>query len=406
MPVIDLTPAASFPPHIYVSTTRALLENTYGIVRPPNATTTSNSLNFIGAIIDDITGDILKYCHLIKSDTHCQIWQMSFANKLGHLFQGIRNIKGTDTCFFIRRNQMPSHKRANYGRICCNYHPQKDKPHRTQLTVGGDHITYDGNKSTPTADLVTAKLLINSTISTPNAKFYGMDLSNFYLMTPMKEYKYMRLRLDLIPNEIVQRYNLLELVDNQGWIYVKIRMGMYGLPQAGILANKLLKQRLNARGYYHCQHTPGLWCHVWRNIIFCLVFDDFGIKTTSCDHIIHLKESLKKHYTVAIDWDGSLFCSINIDWNYPAGTVDLNMPKYIPKALHKFQHSKPAFPQHQPYQNAPIQYGTRVQRVDINTLAPLTPEAIKRVQDIVGTLLYYGRAIDSTLLTALSSIAA
>jgi hypothetical protein len=44
--------------------------------------------------------------------------------------------------------------------------------------------------------------------------------------------------------------------------------------------------------------------------------------------------------------------------------------------------------------------------VDINTSAPLTPEAIKRVQDIVGTLLYYGRAVDSTLLTALSSIAA
>jgi hypothetical protein len=52
---------------------------------------------------------------------------------------------------------------------------------------------YDGNKSTPTATLVTAKLLINSTISTPKANFYGMDLSNFYLMTPMKEYEYMQL---------------------------------------------------------------------------------------------------------------------------------------------------------------------------------------------------------------------
>jgi hypothetical protein len=129
-------------------------------------------------------------------------------------------------------------------------------------------------------------------------------------------------------------------------------------------------------------------------------------KTTSRDHVIHLKESLVKHYTVAIDWDGSLFCGINIDWNYPTGTVDLNMPKYIPKALRRFQHSKPTFPQHQPYQNAPIQYGAHVQRMDIDTSAPLTPEAIKWVQDIVSTLLYYGRAVNSTLLTALSSIAA
>jgi hypothetical protein len=107
-----------------------------------------------------------------------------------------------------------------------------------------------------------------------------------------------------------------------------------------------------------------------------------------------------------MDWDGSLFCGINIDWNYPAGTINLNMPKYIPKALLKFQHPMPYSPQHQPYKNAPIQYGARIQRVDVDTSAPLSPDAINCVEDIVGTLLYYGRAVDPTLLTALSSIAA
>ncbi len=95
-------------------------------------------------------------------------------------------------------------------------------------------------------------------------------------MTPMKEYEYMRLRLDLIPDKIIQRYKLHDYVDDQGWVYVEIQMGMYGLPQAGILTNKLLEQRLNTKGYYHCQHTPGLWRHVWCDITFCLVVDDFG----------------------------------------------------------------------------------------------------------------------------------
>jgi hypothetical protein len=108
---------------------------------------------------------------------------------------------------------------------------------------------------------------------------------------------------------------------------------MYGLPQAGILANKLLEQRLNTKGYYHCQHTPGLWHHVWRDISFCLVVDNFGIKSTSLDRVLHLRTTLEEHYTVTMDWDGSFFCGINIDWNYPAGTVDLNMPNYISKAL-------------------------------------------------------------------------
>jgi hypothetical protein len=81
------------------------------------------------------------------------------------------------------------------------------------------------------------------------------------------------------------------------------------------------------------------------------------------------------------------------------------MPKYIPKALLKFQHPTPDSPQHQPYKHAPIQYGACVQRVDVDTSAPLSPDAIKRIQDIVGTLLYYGWAVNPTLLTALSSIA-
>jgi hypothetical protein len=116
---------------------------------------------------------------------------------------------------------------------------------------------YNGNKSTPTASPITAKLFINSTISTPKAKFYGMDQSNFYLMTPMKEYEYMQHQLELIPDKIIRQYNLRDLVNEQGWVYVEIQMGMYGLPQAGILANKLLEQQLNTKGYYHCQHTPG-----------------------------------------------------------------------------------------------------------------------------------------------------
>jgi hypothetical protein len=50
-----------------------------------------------------------------------------------------------------------------------------------------------------------------------------------------------------------------------------------------------------------------------QDISFCLVVDNFGIKSTSRDHVLHLKTTLEKHYTVAMDWGGSLFCGINID---------------------------------------------------------------------------------------------
>ena len=70
----------------------------------------------------------------------------------------------------------------------------------------------------------------------------------------------MRLPFDIIPTEIIEAYHLDDLVHN-GWIYIKIRKGMYGLPQAGILANKLLTTRLNEYGYEPSKDTPEFWKH-------------------------------------------------------------------------------------------------------------------------------------------------
>jgi hypothetical protein len=67
------------------------------------------------------------------------------------------------------------------------------------------------------------------------------------------------------------------------------------------------------------------------------------------------------------------------------------MPGHINKALTKYQHPKLVTPQHAPYKAAPIQYGARVQRVEVNTTQPITPNKIKQVQDIISTLLYYAR---------------
>ncbi len=163
---------------------------------------------------------------------------------------------------------------------------------------------------------------------------------------------------------------------------------MYGLPQAGIMANKLLEQQLSARGYYQCQHTLGLWRHMWWAITFCLVVDDFGIKVTDMAGFHHLKTLLKEYYEVAIDWMGLLFCGMKLTWDYKQHHVNCSMPGYINKALKKYQHPMPTAPQNAPYIAAPIQYGAKVQRVDINTTSPLSPTELKRVQDIVGTLLY------------------
>jgi hypothetical protein len=86
----------------------------------------------------------------------------------------------------------------------------------------------------------TIKILLNSVVSTPDAKFCGLDITNFYLDTPLDCYEYVRIPINLVPPEIIEEYQVMHLVTN-GYIYAEVQKGMYGLPHAGILANKLLK---------------------------------------------------------------------------------------------------------------------------------------------------------------------
>ena len=82
----------------------------------------------------------------------------------------------------------------------------------------------------------------------------------------------MSLSLAIIPDEIIKKYNLLAL-KKDGWIYIEIQKGMYGLPRAGFLKNKILKKRLSKHGYLPVGYTPGLWKHTWRPVTLSLVVD-------------------------------------------------------------------------------------------------------------------------------------
>jgi hypothetical protein len=102
-------------------------------------------------------------------------WQHSYGNKIERLAQEMpgHNIS-TNTIVFIKKNQVPQNraKDMTYGLITCLINPEKiEEPNQTRLVAGGDSVHYPSNAGTPTADLLTVKLLINSTISTPNAKY-------------------------------------------------------------------------------------------------------------------------------------------------------------------------------------------------------------------------------------------
>ena len=112
----------------------------------------------------------------------------------------------------------------------------------------------------------------------------------------MKRPEYLRLKLGNISNEVIVEYNLSNIATPDEYVYVEVNKGMYGLPQAGLLAQQLLEKRLNEHGYTQSEIILGLWKHKTRDLTFTLVIDDYGVKYTAKEDIQHLLRTLKQHY--------------------------------------------------------------------------------------------------------------
>ena len=130
---------------------------------------------------------------------------------------------------------------------------------------------------------------------------------------------------------------------------MEIQIGMYGLPQAGKTANDKLKLLLTKFGNEPAPITPGLWRHKIPPLQFSLVVDDFGIKYERQEEITHLFNALKTIYEISEDWDGKLYCGLNLEWDYYKREVLVSMSNYVTKALHKFQHPTPKRAQYAPH---------------------------------------------------------
>ena len=355
-------------------------------------------------------GELLEYRDLIRNPATRKTWTHSYGNELGRLAQGMpgRNT-GTNTVIFIPRDAVPKDRARDvtYGLITVLIRPEKvDEPNRTRLVAGGDRVHYPGDAGTPTADLLTVKLLINSIVSTPGAKFFTLDIKDFYLNTPMTRFEYMRLKLSDIPEDVIDHYQLRKIATPDGFVYCEIQKGMYGLPQAGIIAQELLAERLAKHGYHQSKTTPGLWTHDTRPIWFSLVVDDFGVKYVGEEHAQHLLNVVQKYYKCSCDWAGERYCGLTLKWDYTGRKVHLTMPNYVSKALTRFQHPPPNKPQDQPYPHVKPNYGAKKQyaRPDDDS-PPLNKAGKKFVQEVCGVFLFLARGIDGGILPALSALA-
>jgi hypothetical protein len=112
--------------------------------------------HFANAVVHPVTGKQMEYTALIKDPYLQPLWKRGLGNEAGRLSQGIRDIPGTYTCFFVEIKNIPKDRKITYGKIVCDYKPHKKEKECARLTVVGDRLDYSGDVATSTADITTS----------------------------------------------------------------------------------------------------------------------------------------------------------------------------------------------------------------------------------------------------------
>jgi hypothetical protein len=324
-----------------------------------------------------------------------QHWRQAAAEEFDRLF-------ASGTMHAIRAEDQPADRR----RDTTYYNPQPKQKvgadgnitYRIRCTIGGDRINYPGATAARTAPMPAVKLLLQA------ALWLTMDIKDYYLGTPLVRPEFLRIPTHLVPSEVIERHRLQPFIHRDSILF-QVDKGMYGLPQAGLLAQQRLVQHLAQHGY-HETATRCLFRHKTLPVTFSLVVDDFGVKAGDRAAAQHLEATLKKLYEIKVDWSGEHYLGFHIQFDRATRHVTLSMPGYIAKVLRRFAPRLSKGASTPAVFVAPKYDGTAHLSPATDSTPPLNPADRLALQELVGCLLYYARGVDATILPATTALAA
>ena len=185
-----------------------------------------------------------------------------------------------------------------YSRVICDFQKDKAKPNQ-----GVDRINYPHICSMLEANSLMAKLLIKCRINM-RCNVSAIRHKQFQPQHSMEE-----IWISMAKNEwVAWRHHCPLSPDWQGngrlYVYGKIHKGMYGLPQAGLLAKELLETCLKKHDYWQSMISPGFWQHDKRPIQFTIVFDNFKVKYVGKENANHMISIINNHFEMSINMEG------------------------------------------------------------------------------------------------------
>ena len=161
----------------------------------------------------------------------------------------------------------------------------------------------------------------------------------------MSRKEYIRIHSKYFPPNIRALYHIDGLISEDGYVYIKIIKGVYGLKQATIIAYNQLISHMKPNGYYSAPFMTGIWAHKTRRSKCCLCVGDFRVKylTKSSSRFP------KKHCAISTYSEGRNYPVLAIDLNDSRGYFEISLPEYVKKLLDILQHLKTKRPQYTPH---------------------------------------------------------
>ena len=115
--------------------------------------------------------------------------------------------------------------------------------------------------------------------------------------------------------------------------------------------------------------------------------DNFLVKSTAKDNVEFLLDCLSTKYKHSVDWTCKRYVGLYMKWDYDNRTCNISMPGYIERALQRFAHKR-NWREDSPHEWTKPNYGAKVQYASDNESPLLDASNKKRVQEVVGSLLF------------------
>ena len=256
-----------------------------------------------------------------------------------------------------------------------------------------------------TAALLNVKIILNVNVSEDRI-WSTADIKDFYLHSGLIFPEYMRIPLRMIPDSIKQKYQLDLLYPAPAEHAIVLVTGaIFGHPQSGKIAQDELLPHLFAAGYAPIKDMPMCFSDADGSTRFCLVVDDFGISSKTQEGTDRLLATLRQFYPITHDPRGRKFLGMKIHHDRVLRKLTISMPGYIQQALDRFNLKAPNKPVLTPLPYNVPNYGQKVQQPVEDDSPPASEADKKLVQQVIGVLNYYARAIDYSMLVAVNKIA-